>query len=163
MQALKALGEFKDGVFRRREDVPGKHNMEAYEAIWEHVMQRELIYPKPRYAAPVLMDPDHFAWVAVADGVEEKLCGVFTERRTSAGFLRLAPGARYEATGRGIFFVLAGEGDAGGQRFSRLTTVFLDTDERTTLTASAATELLHYGLPDLADLTAFVPSREAAE
>ena len=60
MQALKQLGEFKDGVFRRRDGVPGKRNMEAYEAIWEHVTKRELVYPKPRYAAPILIDPDEF-------------------------------------------------------------------------------------------------------
>jgi len=165
MQALKKLGEFKDGVFRRHDGVRGKRNMEAYEAIWEHVTQRELVYPKPRYAAPILMDTANFAWAPVANGVYEKLCGVFTERRASAGLVKLDPGATHPVSGRGIYFVLSGEGRAGEQRFSGFTTVFLDAGERAALTATSATEILHYGLPDLASLTdaAFAPARVAAE
>src|SRR5262249_28059602 len=165
MQALKKLGEFKDGVFRRHEGVPGKRNMEAYEAIWEYVTQRELVYPKPRYAAPILMDTANFAWAPVANGVYEKLCGVFTERRTSAGLVKLNRGATHHIAGRGIYFVLSGEGRAGEERFSPFTTVFLDAGERAALTATSATEILHYGLPDLASLTdaAFAPARVAAE
>src|SRR5262245_7516529 len=41
MEELKAFGEFKDGIFHRRDGVPGKRNMDAYQAIWEHVHGRE--------------------------------------------------------------------------------------------------------------------------
>ena len=165
MQALKAIGEFKDGVFRRNPGVPGKKNMEAYEAIWEHVTKRELVYPKPRYANRIFMDPANFEWAQVGKGVREKLLGVFTERRTQAGFLRLDPGASHKVGGRGVYFVLDGAGRAGDKPYRRFTTVFVDTDQRATLTASAATDILHYGLPDLADLSdsAFAPARVAAE
>ena len=56
MDALKELGSFEGGVFRRHEDVPGKRNMDGYEAIWSHVNGRPLEYPKPRYPGPVMMD-----------------------------------------------------------------------------------------------------------
>jgi mannose-6-phosphate isomerase-like protein (cupin superfamily) len=165
MQALQKIGEFKDGVFRRHEGVPGKRNMEAYEAIWEHVTQRTLIYPKPRYSQPIITNPANYAWMPIAAGVAEKLCGVFTERRSSAGFLKLDPGAAHEVEGRGIYFILCGEGSAGSDRYSCFTTVFLETDEHATLNATTATEILCYGLPDLSDLSdsAFTPAREAAE
>ena len=165
MQALQKVGEFKDGVFRRHEGVPGKRNMEAYEAIWEHVTQRTLVYPKPRYSQPIMMDPANYAWAPIAAGVSEKLCGVFTERRSSAGFLKLDPGAAHQIEGRGVYFVLSGEGSAGNDRYSRLTTVFLETDEHATLSAGTTTEILCYGLPALSDLSdsAFSPAREAAE
>ena len=165
MEELKKIGEFKDGVFRRNPGVPGKKNMEAYEAIWEHVTQRELVYPKPRYANPVFMEPDSFDWAQVGPGAYEKLLGVFTERRTQAGFLKLDPGASHEVEGRGLYFVLAGEGRAAVKPFRQFTTVFLEAGEYTVLTATTPTDILHYGLPDLASLsdTAFAPSRVAAE
>ncbi len=65
MEELKQFGEFKDGVFHRREGVPGKRNMDAYQAIWEHVHGREMHYPKGRYAAPISLDSAHFDWAPV--------------------------------------------------------------------------------------------------
>jgi hypothetical protein len=111
------------------------------------------------------MDPANFEWAQVGKGASEKLLGVFTERRTQAGFLRLDPGASYTVGGRGIYFVLDGEGRAADKPYRRFTTVVLDMEQQATLTASAATDILHYGLPDLADLsdTAFAPSSVAAE
>jgi len=158
MEELKTAGEFKDGVFHRRDGLPGKRNMDAYQAIWEHVHGREMIYPKGRYDAPIFMDSANYDWVAVkgATGVFEKLFGVWTERRIEAGLLRLAPGASHQVGGRGVYLVLSGAGDCEGQPLKKFTTVHLDQDERTTLRASETTELLHYGLPDLSDMTASV-------
>jgi hypothetical protein len=154
MEELKKFGEFKDGVFHRREGVPGKRNMDAYQAIWEHVHGREMTYPKGRYDAPITMDAANYQWAAIkgVPGAAEKLFGVFTERRTQARLVRLAAGAAYEVEGRGVYLVLSGAGEADGMPLQKFTTIFLEADERTTLRASAATELLHYGLPDLSDL-----------
>ena len=66
--------------------------------------------------------------------------------------VRLAAGAAYEVEGRGVYLVLSGAGEADGMPLQKFSTIFLEADERTTLRASAATELLHYGLPDLSDL-----------
>ena len=65
MQELKQEGEFKDGVFRRRADVEGKRNLDGYQAIWEHVNERPMVYPKPRYPQPIFMDPASYDWVPV--------------------------------------------------------------------------------------------------
>jgi len=156
MEELKTFGEFKDGVFHRREGVPGKRNMDAYQAIWEHVHGREMVYPKGRYAAPIFMDSANYDWASVrgAEGVSEKLFGVWTERRIEAGLVRLAPGARHEVHGRGIYLVLAGEGTCESAPLRKFTTVYLDLGESTILQARETTELLHYGLPDLSGLTA---------
>jgi hypothetical protein len=154
MEALKKFGEFKDGIFTRREDVPGKRNMDAYQAIWEHVHGREMTYPKGRYDAPIMMDAASYQWALIkgASGAGEKLFGVFTERRTQARLIKLAAGAGYEVAGRGVYLVLSGASEADGQPLRKYTTVFLEADERATLRASETTELLHYGLPDLADM-----------
>ena len=164
MQELRQEGEFKDGVFRRRADVEGKRNMDGYQAIWEHVNARPMVYPKPRYPQPIFMDPASYEWVPVAGqpGVAEKLLGVFTERRSEASFFRLDAGASFVARGKGVYMVTHGSGTAGGQPLRALTTIYLDAGETVTFTAQAETELLHFGLPDLAGLRMPVHA-EAAE
>ena len=155
MEELKAFGEFKDGVFHRREGVPGKRSMDAYQAIWEHVHGREMIYPKGRYDAPIMMDAANYDWAPVkgAPGVSEKLFGVFTERRTQARLLRLAAGASYRGRGPGRVSGAVrrrrGRRRAAAQVHHR---VSRNRRDRATLRASETTELLHYGLPDLSDM-----------
>jgi len=156
MEELKQFGEFKDGVFHRREGFSGKRNMDAFQAIWEHVHGREMHYPKGRYAAPISLDSAHFDWVPVkgAKGVSEKLFGVWTERRTQAGLFKLAKGARFEAVGHGVYLVLSGAGACAGNPLKQYTTVYVEVNERATIEASEETLLLHYGLPDLSDIEA---------
>ena len=91
MEELKKHGEFKDGVYHRKVPFHGKKNADGYQAIWEHQHQRPMVYPAPRYTKPVFMNATHYDWIPVegAPGVFEKLLGVFTERRTQAGFLKL--------------------------------------------------------------------------
>ena len=155
MEELKQFGTFTDGIFHRNDGVPGKRNMDAYQAIWEHVHGRAMAYPKGRYAAPIFMDAANYSWAPVknAPGVFEKLFGVWTERRTEAGLLRLESGARHEVRGRGIYLVLTGAGACGEKPLRQYTTLFLDHGECATLSAGEATEFLHYGLPDLSDMT----------
>jgi hypothetical protein len=154
MDALSAEGEFKDGVFRRPKDVPGKRNTDGYQAIWEYVNRRPMVYPKPRYSRPFMMDPANYQWVAVAGapGAFERMLGVFTERRTVARFVRLDPGASYAADGRSIYFVTKGTGTVEGQPFRRLTTIYVNRGERAVLAAQDGAEMLHLGLPDLSGI-----------
>jgi hypothetical protein len=165
MQALKQEGEFKDGVFRRRSDVEGKRNMDGYQAIWEHANERPMVYPKPRYPQPIFMDPNNYEWVPVAGapGVSEKLLGVFTERRSESSFLRLDAGASFTGRGKGVYVVTRGTGTVGDQPMRALTTIYLDAGETVTFTASEPTELLHFGLPDLAGLRMPVYDQVPAE
>jgi hypothetical protein len=151
MDELKAFGSFEGGVFRRNEGVPGKRNMDGYEAIWSHVNGRPLEYPKPRYPEPIMMDGGHFDWVAMPDspGVSQKLIGVFTERRAEAGFYKLEPGATLRASGRGIYVAYAGEGRIAGEPLRPFTTLFLEHGEEAAITATTGAELIHFGLPDL--------------
>ena len=150
-EELRKFGEFKDGVFHRTSG-EGKRNVDGFQAVWEHVHGREMIYPKPRYDAPVFMDPNSFDWVSVGHGVEEKLLGVFTERRTEGALLRLAAGANHRLRGRGVWVVLTGAGKAGSSPLKQYTAIHLEKGEELAIEASEPMELLHYGLPDLSDL-----------
>jgi hypothetical protein len=158
MEELKKFGEFKDGIFHRNDDVPGRRNSDAYQAIWEHMHGRDMVYPKGRYDAPIYADSKNYGWAPVkgAKGVSEKLFGVWTERRTEAGMLKLEAGASHKVAGRGVYLVLSGAGQRDGKPLQKYTSVFLDTGEATTLSASEPMELLHYGLPDLSGMEAAV-------
>lgn len=164
MEDLKKYGEFKDGVFHRHDAKDGKVNLDAFQAIWEHVNQRPLTYPKPRYQTPLMFDPANYDWVPVAgaSGVSEKLFGLFTERRTEISFLKLEAGARHTLAGRGVYFVLSGAGTVGETPFRRMTTISLDTDERAPVTARETAEILYFGLPNLAGLQAYKPDALAS-
>lgn len=155
MEELNQLGEFKNGAFRRKEPLYGKKNADGNQAIWEHHHKRPIVIPKPRYAKPVMMDSHNSNWIAVegAPGVSEKLLGVFTERRTEMGRLKLQPGASFEAKGRGVYLVLRGAGKVGDMAARALTTLHLELGERERITATEEMEIMHFGLPNLAGVT----------
>lgn len=156
-EELKQLGTFKDGIFHRNPGLPGKRNLDGFQAIWEHVNQRPLVYPKPRYDAPILMHPENFDWAAVPGqaGVAEKPMGMFTERTCGASFLRLDAGASFDVAGkRDIYIVLHGSGTVGTHPMRRLTVAFLETGDQARFVARDESELLHFRLPDLTALKA---------
>lgn len=166
---LKAYGSFKDGVFTRNPGLPGKKNLDSFQAIWEHLAGRPMKYPKPRYDSPLLMHPDNLDWTDLEGqrGVAYKHMGTFTEYSSSAGFLRLEAGASHKLAGkRDLYVALKGAGSVGEQPLRYLTSLFLDFDEQVVLKATEQTELLHIRLPDLRSLKARLERdtyRQAAE
>lgn len=148
---LKKFGRFEKGVYRRNDDVEGKRNVDGYQAVWENVNKRPMKYPQPRYNDPIMMNPAHFDWVPVdgTRGVYDKLMGVFSERRTTAQFFKLDPHARLKGHGRGIYFVLSGEGQIAGGDYRRLTTVYCEEGDDPAFVAKNETEMLMLGLPRL--------------
>lgn len=154
MQELSKTGTFEGGVYRRNEGVPGKKNMDGYQAIWEHVNGSAMEYPKPRYAMPLMMDESHFSWVPVAGetGVEEKQLGQFTERRTDAAIIRVAKGAMHHLRARSIYFCKSGNGTCGDSPVRYSTTIHVAASESAAVEASEDIIFLRMGLPDLAGL-----------
>jgi predicted DNA-binding transcriptional regulator AlpA len=165
MEELNKLGEFKNGAFRRKEPLWGKKNVDGNQAIWEHHHQRPIAFPKPRYPQPIMMDPKNYAWVPLdgAPGVSEKPLGVFTERRTQMGLLKLDPGASWTGMGRSAFLVLRGTGTIGDAAMRALTALYLDRGETATFTAQDETEIMHFGLPNLAGLEMSPPLKPAED
>jgi len=151
MEDLKTYGEFKDGVFHRREAKDGKVNLDGFQAIWEHVNGRPMVYPKPRYQTPLFLNPANYDWVPVdgAAGVSEKALGVFTERRAEVRLIKLEAGAVHTVDGRGLYFVLSGTGTVEREPFRRQTTLYLAKGETATFAARETAEVLHFGLPNL--------------
>ncbi len=166
LEAMKAFGRFEAGVFHRNDGVPGKKTMDSFQAIWEYANGRPMVYPKPQYAAAILMDAASYRWLPLdgAPGVEEKALGTFTDCTIRAATYKLDPGTAFTATGRGIYMVLSGRGSLDGGPYRRLTALHLEAGERATYRAEESSEILLLGLPEIARMaTPVPPSREAAE
>ena len=163
-EALDKIGTFENGVFRRNPGVPGKKNMDGFEALWEQAAGRDLVYPPAQYEFPVLMHPENFAWTPVdgVKGVEQKALGTFLDCQIPCAIYRLSSGATFTAKGRGIYLVLSGGGSVQGENYRQFTAVYLETGETAQFAAAAVTEVLLLGLPNLADIATYAPP-EAAE
>ncbi len=150
-EALKSKGVFEKGVFTHTRPDGSKVNQDAYEAIWEHIHGRELIYPKERYVRPVLMNPAHFAWLPMdgQPGCARKTVGVFSERGTRLAFFKADAGATLALEPLSLFFVLSGKGNVAGKPCLKHTTIDLKAGETASLVATEATALLQIGLPQL--------------
>lgn len=146
-EELAKSGRFEDGIYHH---AAGRRKQDSFEAIWEHINGRRLEYPKPRYAGPVLLKPDNFAWWRVAEGVERRLLGVFTERGTRLEFLRIAPGARL-TLGRPdafhLILVTAGEGTCGAEPLRRHSAVRIEAGETAEIAGTGPVELFVITLP----------------
>lgn len=147
---MKQFGVFDQGVFRRNEGVPGKKNMDSFQAVWEHANQRPMVYPKPQYADPILMNPDAVRWMPLAGspGVEEKALGTFTDCRIRCARYKLATGASFAGTGRGLYLVVSGKGSLEGKPMRRHTALYLKDGEQATFRSDEATEIQLLGLPN---------------
>ena len=139
---LKQQGAFEKGVFTRYKEDGTKVNQDAYEAIWEHIHGRPLVYPKERYERPVFMNSGHFDWVSVPGqpGVCSKLMGVFSELETKIAFFKLEAGSVLALEARSFYFVLSGTGQAAGQAVGRHTTLALGSGEASSLSAQTGLE-----------------------
>lgn len=166
---LAKLGTFKDGVFFRNPGTnlaPGqKKNQDGYEAIWEHVYGRPIEYPKPRFEAPVLMNPENYPWLpeAGAPGVARRHIASFSERRIEIAQIKLEPGAQTTETAPAaprFLFVQEGQGAAAGTPVRTHSLVELAAGESAALAAAAPLLVLTISMPVFtADEIAFFEER----
>jgi hypothetical protein len=149
---LSKIGEFRDGVFHRHPGVPGKRNVDGFEAVWEQACGRKLVYPASQYLRPVLMNPKAYRWMPLegAPGIEEKALATFSECKIRCASYRLQPGATFTAAGRGIYLVLSGRGSTAGETFRPYTAVYLDSGETLKFEATEISEILLLGMPEVA-------------
>jgi hypothetical protein len=148
---LQTKGTFKDGIFTREKPGGGKINQDAYEAVWEHVNKRELVYPKERYAHAVFMSPEGFDWVPTGQGTSTKLLGIFSERGTKLAFHRIEAGARLRLEERSLWFVWTGSGDSAGKPWRKWSTLQTEAGERPEIKADETAEIVQMRLPAFED------------
>src|SRR5271168_1677766 len=125
LEELKTTGTFAKGLYRPNS---GGRAQDSYEAIWEHIRQRRIVYPKPQYSNPIFMDTHNFPWVPARDapGVEEKAYGTFTAAKYGAASYRLEPGASFAVKERGMFIFFHGTGSIDQNVYRAMTTLYLE-------------------------------------
>jgi len=150
VQTLKQRGTVADGVFTWTDASGSKHNKDSYEAVWEMVFGKPLIYPTARYERPFLMNPANFRWTPTREaGVSEKFLGSFTERKTTLYMLRLEAGARCTLRGNLIGFIAVGSGRAAGAVYAPRTSIQIGADQDAVLEANSDTEMLCIAIPPI--------------
>ena len=110
---LMKNGHFEKGSYTWFDAKGKRHRKEAYEAVWELMRGRKIVYAKPRYDTLIHMDPDSYEWVKdeANSGVAYKRLGSFTENCVSVGFIRLDRGATVSIgkhTAPQLLFVVTG-------------------------------------------------------
>ena len=156
---LKAQGgKFEEGYYTAFKPDGKRFNKDSYKAIWEELNGKKLVFPKPRYRTPVMMNVENFNWIAHRrrPGVEIKHLGSFCEYRSSMGFLRMAPGAYFERETHEdaeIRYLIEGSVDYNGRRWGKDTYFFIPPGATTeTLRCSDRATFFTIGLPMLVDL-----------
>ncbi|WP_244492561.1 cupin domain-containing protein [Aureimonas sp. AU22] len=128
-EALKAKGEFKNGIFTWFDEKGGKHNMDGSAACFEEATGKKLVFHPPRYDDIMMMDPEAYAWVGTGtEGVSAKVLGVFTERHTQIGFLKVDAGATYNTGTRSqieVLFMSKGSITVDGKTYGEKTAIEL--------------------------------------
>lgn len=150
---LREQGEFDDVLYRRHDG----RTQGGLEAVWERAFGRKLEYPNPRYAAPIIMNPESFPWVPASENsqLSRKHLGAFTERGVWAEVLRLRGNARWTSRddhARRLFFVLAGNGICAGEALAPYSAIQAELAEQVEVVAHDDIELLLFGLPPVARL-----------
>jgi len=138
---LRKTGQFRHGVYFPNPGT-GRKNQDSFEACWEFINKRKLVYPEPRFQRPVFMNTQSFDWRPLPDarGVAEKQLGIF-ELGFGFRYLRIEPGASAAVNGRAICYALGGSGTADGAAFAKGDVVYADAAETATIKATATTEL----------------------
>jgi len=151
-EALKAKGEFKNGIFTWVDEEGKKHNMDGARACFEEATGRTMSYDPARYDDVVMMASDSYQWIATdTPGVSTKLLGTFTERNTRIGFIKLDAGATYDTGSRtqiDVLFMNTGSVTVDGQTYGEKTAIeLLPTDAPVEVTANTETVFLVVSLP----------------
>lgn len=153
---LLKKGTFEKGAFNYVDEKGQVHRQDSYEAVWEYIRQRKLVYAQPRYTTQVVMNPENFAWLADTRqrGVSRKWLGTFTERQLHVSYVRIEPGAalRLEAyPAPQILFIVKGVVSHQGKTYGLHTAFGLETGERAELVGAELNELLYIQFPIFAE------------
>jgi hypothetical protein len=116
-------------------------------------MQRKLVYPAPRFEAPIFMRHESFKWRPTGHpGVWAKTLGVFTERELRVEMVKLDAGVEWSSPpGNAIVlsFVFDGSGDCGGKTYRQYSVIETTSGESLNFRADAATEIVRLIMPML--------------
>jgi hypothetical protein len=147
---MQEVGEFREGYYITTDADGNEHRADGRNAVWETFTGLKLVYPTPRYAQPVMMEPDGFPWRPVPGaGVSHKVLGRFTEDDVylanyrwdePGGVLTLTP----ERTQ--LLWIIDGRLTANGEAYDPETVIISELGESTPLAGTQNTQAVVFGL-----------------
>jgi hypothetical protein len=135
---MEDSGKFEKGVYTVG-DGSDRHNRDAYEAVWHHVMGAPPAYVAPAYKVPIVMLPDSLPWHEADDaGIASRSIGHFPHRGLTIEEIALAGGGSYPfapSSALRFLFVIDGNGTIGSEELRRWSAVRLNPGEGAQVTA----------------------------
>jgi hypothetical protein len=123
---LAELGRFDGGLFHRHVDGT---KQDAYEAVWQHVVGGDVVYPEATIQAPIVLRPTAFPGRPTgAPGVRCRRLGMFEPRGLGIDVVELDDGATHRLTAEGatvLAWVVDGAGVVDGEPVSARTAIRL--------------------------------------
>jgi hypothetical protein len=149
---LRQHGVFEGGIYRRLKEDGGRKNQDAYEAVWEHIHGKRMVYPQSEHPQPVFLDPAAFEWAPEPSmsGVRRKTLGRFSSRGFRMSLLGADSGASVTLAPHSIVFVLQGEGRSHDGASWRQHATLRTGAAAGSVSLTAASELLELHIPPLA-------------
>lgn len=150
--ALKAKGEFKNGIFTWVDDKGQKHNQDGSAACFEEATGQKLVFSPARYDDVVMMDPGAYAWMDTGTaGVTSKLLGTFTERNMQISFLKIDKDATHNTGTRSqieVLFLSKGSISVDGKSYGEKSAIeLLPSDKPVDIKANEDTLFFRVLLP----------------
>jgi hypothetical protein len=152
---LAKIGSFEGG--RYTAPVPGSMPIDGFEAVWQHVTGAPVSYSNARYSAPLILEPEHFAFVASDQaGLSSKAIGSFTEREIALGFQKVEADSTVTIPPTGqttLLFVREGHGTCSSssepeqRAYAANAAVRVAADESLRISAASQTNLFAIRLP----------------
>lgn len=128
-EALKAKGEFKNGMFTWVDENGQTQSQDGAAACYEEAMGRKMVLVQPRYDDIILMDPKGYDWIKSGQaGVSTKRLGTFTERNINIGFVRVDAGSTFNTGTRDqieVLFMSQGKVTIDGKTYGEKTAIEL--------------------------------------
>jgi hypothetical protein len=166
--ALKAKGgRFEEGLYSGTDEDGRAVRKDSYQAAWEEIFGRRLIYPKPRYDHPVIVRPANIPYRPVAGqaGLHLRDVGEFNDCGLRVRQVKMEIGTRFTLAGDRqpvVGTVLSGGGNAAGAAWTGFSTFFVERGESVELVAEEPSELILFCLPVFAAQGASAGSSERA-
>jgi hypothetical protein len=149
-EQMEKGGEFREGYYITTDADGNENRADGRNAVWETFTGLELVYPTPRYAQPVMMEPNGFAWRPIlGTGVSQKVLGRFTEDDVylanyrwdeDGGALALSP----ERTQ--LLWIIDGQLTVGSVTYDPATVIMSELGESTTLAGTQNAQAVVFGL-----------------
>jgi len=146
---MQTVGEFKDGFYVTADADGSEHRADGRNAVWEAFTGRKLTYPTPRYAQPIVMEPEGFQWRPGEDGVAVRTLGRFTEDDVYLANYRWEPGGSLALTPERtqLLWISSGQVQVEGVTYSPRTVIFSDFDETVHVSSADGAEAICFGMP----------------